>query len=200
MMNRTEAIDFARASARMAFDQAGEYADSIASFRDNLVDTLFDEKVSNSNKVDAYEAFEAEVLRLKGAALTAEIAAYFDEETTRDIEVINAELQALEEFIALAANTNMHFVNATARINALRAERAAIEPVGRAAAWIAEAKAWAMDHYENGADTLVECWDTSDYACLLATEGTEAAAWDMLKRMCSVWAERQADARSYREC
>ena len=130
--------------------------------------------------------------------LTAECAAYFDAETARDIAVINTEIAALNEFMDGVATTEQ-MLESAARIDALRAELAAIEPI-EAKAWIAEAKAWALENYTNGADTLVECWDTSDYADLLAREGSEAAAWDMLKRLCSVWAERQADARSYREC
>lgn len=67
--------------------------------------------------------------------------------------------------------------------------------------WIAQAKAWALENYTNGADTLVECWDTSDYQKAWDDcAGVEHDAWDLLKTLCSIWSEQQADARYYREC
>ena len=61
-------------------------------------------------------------------------------------------------------------------------------------------KQWAMDNYSNGADTMAECWGTSDYAELFTdSDGnpkTAAEAWDMLRRLADVYSERQADARN----
>jgi hypothetical protein len=60
-------------------------------------------------------------------------------------------------------------------------------------------KDWCMDNYENGADTMVECWSTEDYEGLFSFEGearTDAQAWKTLKSIASVYADRQADARN----
>lgn len=43
MMTRDEAIEFARASALEAIDQAGAYDDTVGVYRDNVVDTHSDE-------------------------------------------------------------------------------------------------------------------------------------------------------------
>ena len=64
--------------------------------------------------------------------------------------------------------------------------------------WIEEAKAWALENYEKGADTFVECYSTSDWEEHLREAGSEKAAWKMLKRLASVYRERQADARFHR--
>lgn len=63
---------------------------------------------------------------------------------------------------------------------------------------VEEMKQWCVDNYENGADTMVECWDTEDYLELIQEAGAEGA-WDILKRVAGVYRERQADARFYRE-
>jgi hypothetical protein len=65
---------------------------------------------------------------------------------------------------------------------------------------IEEMKAWCLENYTNGADTMAECWSTSDFADLFTDmDGqpqTTAQAWDMLKRLAGVYSERQADARN----
>lgn len=65
---------------------------------------------------------------------------------------------------------------------------------------IAEMKAWCLENYENGADTMVECWDTSDYVDNIERCGGDVEeAWKVLKAVAGVYADRQADARHYRE-
>lgn len=65
---------------------------------------------------------------------------------------------------------------------------------------IAKMKAWCLENYENGADTMVECWEDEDYEDLIVRcDGNEADSWDVLKSIAGVYAERQADARYYRE-
>lgn len=63
MMNRQEALDFAKACAGMARDMRNEYSDSIASFRENLRDTLADERAAQF-EVEAFEIYDAEIARL----------------------------------------------------------------------------------------------------------------------------------------
>jgi hypothetical protein len=58
---------------------------------------------------------------------------------------------------------------------------------------IAAMKQWCMDNYDKGADTMVECWGTEDYAELFVSNTTEEA-WDLLKRIVAVYSERQSDA------
>lgn len=63
MMNKQECIEFAVSSAYMAFDQVTEYGTlewSIASHRDNVRDTLNDER-SSQHEDDAFDAFDAVV-------------------------------------------------------------------------------------------------------------------------------------------
>ena len=56
---------------------------------------------------------------------------------------------------------------------------------------------WASDNYENGADTFVECWGTSDYRRSLADHGGNyRQTLATLKRVAAVYRERQADARN----
>jgi hypothetical protein len=63
---------------------------------------------------------------------------------------------------------------------------------------IEEMKAWCLENYDKGADTMVECWDTEDYVELI--QGcTPEQAWDYLKSIAAVYYERQCDARTYRE-
>lgn len=64
---------------------------------------------------------------------------------------------------------------------------------------IKEMKDWCLENYENGADTMVECWDDEDYANLITESPSEEQAWDTLKSVASVYRERQADARYYKE-
>lgn len=60
-------------------------------------------------------------------------------------------------------------------------------------------KDWCMENYENGADTMVECWTAEDYERLFSFEGeahTDEQAWEILKAIASVYADQQADARN----
>lgn len=61
-------------------------------------------------------------------------------------------------------------------------------------------KQWCADHYEQGADTMVECWSDTDYEELFTTHDgqprTTEQAWQSLKAVASVYADRQADARN----
>jgi len=53
---------------------------------------------------------------------------------------------------------------------------------------------WCLDHYSQGGDTMVECWEHAQYAALFDDAATDAQAWDTLKAIASVYAERQSDA------
>ena len=61
-------------------------------------------------------------------------------------------------------------------------------------------KKWCEENYENGADTMVECWSDTDYAELFTTHDgqprTIEQAWDSLRAVASVYADQQADARN----
>ena len=61
-------------------------------------------------------------------------------------------------------------------------------------------KKWCEEHYESGADTMVECWSDTDYAELFTTHDgqprTIEQAWDSLRAVASVYADQQADARN----
>lgn len=65
---------------------------------------------------------------------------------------------------------------------------------------IDQMKQWCLEHYDQGADTMVECWSTSDYEDLFVShDGTLATteqAWERLKSVAAVYADRQADARN----
>lgn len=54
-------------------------------------------------------------------------------------------------------------------------------------------KQWCLANYENGADTMVECWGDEDYARLWTAASDP---WKLLKDLASVYADRQADARN----
>lgn len=61
---------------------------------------------------------------------------------------------------------------------------------------IEQLKAWCLDNYESGADTMVECWDYADYQKLLDDcDGSLPDALNALKSLASVYADQQADAR-----
>jgi len=61
-----------------------------------------------------------------------------------------------------------------------------------------ELKKWCLEHYNKGADTMVECWDDSNYHDLLAEVDMDMPkAYELLERICSVYRERQADAAFY---
>jgi hypothetical protein len=53
---------------------------------------------------------------------------------------------------------------------------------------------WCLDHYSEGADTMVECWDHAQYAALFDDGATDVQAWETLKAIASVYAERKIDA------
>ena len=59
-------------------------------------------------------------------------------------------------------------------------------------------KKWCMENYNNGADTMAECWDDSNYAELFVsydgTPCTTEEAWETLKRLALIYQDRQADA------
>lgn len=61
-------------------------------------------------------------------------------------------------------------------------------------------KNWCMENYDQGADTMVECWTDEDYARLFVNHDgktmSERAAWKLLKDIASVYADQQADARN----
>lgn len=60
-------------------------------------------------------------------------------------------------------------------------------------------KQWCEDNYDKGADTMVECWDSSDFEALFEFEGkaeTDAQAWATLRAIADVYADQQADARN----
>ena len=60
---------------------------------------------------------------------------------------------------------------------------------------IEKMKQWCMDNYNNGADTMVECWDDSDYNELFVDVSTKQA-WKILKNIASVYLDQQNDARN----
>lgn len=67
---------------------------------------------------------------------------------------------------------------------------------------IEKMKQWCMENYDNGADTMVECWEDKDYENLFIGEfatGLKKDAWNTLKSIASIYQDRQADARYYQE-
>lgn len=64
---------------------------------------------------------------------------------------------------------------------------------------IPQLRQWCADNYENGADTMVECWSTSDYVqCLARHDNDYDATLKTLKSVASVYLDRQANARNER--
>lgn len=60
-------------------------------------------------------------------------------------------------------------------------------------------KAWALEHYEQGGDLMVESWTDADYQNLFThsetgTVLTTAEAWKVLKNVAGWWADQAADA------
>ena len=56
-------------------------------------------------------------------------------------------------------------------------------------------KQWCMENYENGADTMVECWEHQDYVDLFAScDGNPADAWRALTTLAEIYRDQQADA------
>lgn len=65
MMNREQALDFAKASAKMALDQSGEWGGmqaSIDTYRCNIRCTLKDERATE-HEAEAWALFDAKVAR-----------------------------------------------------------------------------------------------------------------------------------------
>jgi hypothetical protein len=61
---------------------------------------------------------------------------------------------------------------------------------------IEQLKAWCLENYEHGADTMVECWDDASYKELLDDcDGNLAEALSVLKGIAGAYADQQADAR-----
>lgn len=61
---------------------------------------------------------------------------------------------------------------------------------------IEKMKAYALKHYERGGDTMVECWETSDYADMIGRASSLREAWTTLRSVIAVYRDRQADARN----
>lgn len=90
-MDKEQAIEFAKASACGAFDQAPAYGgleNSIASHRENVRDTLNDEGAADF-EADAFSAFDAEVSRLRNQENAASDA--IDERCERASDVRSRE-------------------------------------------------------------------------------------------------------------
>lgn len=78
-----------------------------------------------------------------------------------------------------------------------KAQRAAARTAHNVAATITKMKAWAERNYERGADTMVECWSTDDYARMIADcAGDRREAWAVLRSVAAVYRDRIADARN----
>ena len=61
---------------------------------------------------------------------------------------------------------------------------------------IAAMKTWCEENYSTGADTMIECWSDAEYASLWNDGATDAQAWDTLRALASVFADRIADAQN----
>jgi len=72
-------------------------------------------------------------------------------------------------------------------VNALRLELAA------------KLKAYAADHYEDGFDGFVECYDDEELAEFVGDLQTWDEVLDLAKSIVSVWEDRRADAAHYRD-
>jgi hypothetical protein len=60
---------------------------------------------------------------------------------------------------------------------------------------IARMKFWCEENYENGADTMIECWVNSDYQRVLDDhDGDLDKAMELLADLASIYKERQNDA------
>jgi hypothetical protein len=67
---------------------------------------------------------------------------------------------------------------------------------------IALMREWCEANYNEGADTMVECWTQQDYESLFTScsggkQLSKREAWQRLKAVVSVYRERQADADYY---
>jgi hypothetical protein len=60
---------------------------------------------------------------------------------------------------------------------------------------IEKLKKWSKDNYNNGADTMVECWDDFNYEDLLKdAKGDFEYAFEVLRAVAEVYKDRQDDA------
>ena len=63
-------------------------------------------------------------------------------------------------------------------------------------------KDWCLENYDNGADTMVECWSTDDYFTHILSyydpDREFEPAWEALKSLASGYREQQADAAYHR--
>lgn len=58
---------------------------------------------------------------------------------------------------------------------------------------------WSLENYDNGADTMVECWSRDDYFRLICDCDLDFdQAWDTLKAIASIYRDQQADAAYHR--
>ncbi len=55
---------------------------------------------------------------------------------------------------------------------------------------MAEIKAWARKHYNDGADVIVECWEDKEIEEFIRDDGTLAT----LKTLCGIWREKESIA------
>lgn len=113
------------------------------------------------------------------------------------VEALAAAQVAYEEAVASNADTSTVLAALTTYSNlvtAAAARRAAAQEDN-----IKQLKAWCLENYENGADTMIECWGNEEYQELLDDcDGNLAEALDILRGLASVYADQQADARYHR--
>jgi len=50
-------------------------------------------------------------------------------------------------------------------------------------------KQWCIDHYEHGADTMVQCWGDEDYRKLIVNTSSVAQAWTDLRDITAIYAD-----------
>jgi hypothetical protein len=63
---------------------------------------------------------------------------------------------------------------------------------------IAGMKKWCLDHYEDGADTMVECWGDGTWAEFYDEyDGNIGRMFHILEAMAGIYRDRQADADHY---
>jgi len=53
---------------------------------------------------------------------------------------------------------------------------------------------WAEKNYNNGADTIVECWDDADWDRIWEEEGSYSSIMSMIKDLADVYKDQQQDA------
>lgn len=66
---------------------------------------------------------------------------------------------------------------------------------------IEQMKAWCLANYDNGADTMVECWETEDYEDLINTarrchgRSWKSNAWKTLRSVAAIYKDQQQNAK-----